>query len=268
MLSGIGLGDHLQAMGIDTRVHAPEVGQNLQDHLDYISAWRSPSPRLVGYGLTGIGRVAASLPNFLLRRRGILTSNIAESGGFLKSDATVSRPDIQLHFLIAIADDHNRRLHYGQGFSLHACQLRPYSRGDVRLASRQPLDSPLINPRYLSDERDVATLLAGVKLSRRIALRPELAKMRGKPLFIADNASDQQLIDSIRQRADTIYHPVGTCRMGRDDKAVVDTRFRVKGVTGLRVIDASVMPTLISGNTNAPTQVLAERAADWIRHGE
>ncbi len=268
MLSGVGPGDHLQARGIETQVHSPGVGQNLQDHLDYISAWRSPSPHLIGYGLTGIARVAAALPNFLFRRRGIITSNVAESGGFVKSSPDLTQPDIQLHFLVALADDHNRTLHYGQGFSLHACALQPYSRGEVRLADQHPLTPPLINPRYLSDERDLATLLAGVKLSRDIVLRPELSALRGKPLYIEDNASDAALIESIRARADTIYHPVGTCRMGVDDRAVVDARFRVKGVAGLRVVDASVMPTLISGNTNAPTQVLAERAADWIRKGE
>lgn len=268
MLSGIGPGDHLQALGIDTRVHSPDVGQNLQDHLDYISAWRSPSPHLIGYGLMGLGRITAALPNFLLRRRGIVTSNIAESGGFLKSRPDLNRPDIQLHFLVALADDHNRKLHYGQGFSLHACALQPYSRGEIRLADKHPLTAPLINPRYLSDERDLTTLLAGVKLSRDIAMQPELATLRGKPMYIEDDAPDTALAESIRARADTIYHPVGTCRMGMDDRAVVDSRFRVRGVAGLRVVDASVMPTLISGNTNAPTQVLAERAADWIRRGE
>ncbi|WP_037340040.1 GMC family oxidoreductase [Saccharospirillum impatiens] len=268
MLSGIGPGEHLQALGIETRVNSPDVGQNLQDHLDYISAWRSPSPHLIGYGLTGIGRVAAALPNFLLRRRGIITSNVAESGGFLKSSPDLGRPDIQLHFLVALADDHNRKLHYGQGFSLHACALNPHSRGFVRLTDRHPLTPPLINPRYLSDERDLATLLAGVKLSRDIVMRPELSALRGKPMYIEDHACDAALIESIRARAESIYHPVGTCRMGIDDRAVVDARFRVKGVAGLRVVDASVMPTLISGNTNAPTQVLAERAADWIRRGE
>lgn len=268
MLSGIGPGSHLQALGIETKVHSPGVGQNLQDHLDYISAWRSPSPHLVGYGLTGFGRIAAALPNFLVRRRGIITSNIAESGGFLSSGPEQNRPDIQLHFLVALADDHNRRLHYGQGFSLHACALRPYSRGEVRLADSHPLSAPLIDPRYLSDERDLTTLLAGVKLSRDIVLRPEMAAVRGKPMYIEDAAPDAALVESIRARAETIYHPVGTCRMGADDDAVVDARFRVRGVSGLRVVDASVMPTLISGNTNAPTQVLAERAADWIRRGE
>ncbi|WP_394170475.1 GMC family oxidoreductase [Saccharospirillum alexandrii] len=268
MLSGIGPGDHLQSQGIETQVHSPGVGQNLQDHLDYISAWRSPSPHLIGYGLTGIARVAAALPNFLFRRRGIITSNVAESGGFVKSSPDLTQPDIQLHFLVALADDHNRTLHYGQGFSLHACALQPHSRGEIRLADPHPLTPPLINPRYLSDERDLATLLAGVKLSREIVLRPELSALRGKPLYIEDDASDATLIESIKARADTIYHPVGTCRMGVDDSAVVDARFRVNGVAGLRVVDASVMPTLISGNTNAPTQVLAERAANWIRHGE
>lgn len=267
MLSGIGPREELQRHGIDVKLERNEVGANLQDHLDYLGCWRSRSPHLIGYGLTGIGRLAAGLPN-LLRGRGIWTSNAAEAGGFISTRPELDRPDIQLHFLVSLGDNHNRRLHYGQGFSVHACQLRPFSRGQVGLHSKSPLAAPRIDPAYLSDERDLEVLLAGVKLSREIVQQPALDRYRGRPLYLPDDAGDAALVEQIRQRADTIYHPVGTCRMGVDEAAVVDQRFKVRGIDGLRVVDASVMPTLIGGNTNAPTVMLAERAADWIAHGE
>ncbi|MHA7879308.1 MAG: GMC family oxidoreductase [Saccharospirillum sp.] len=268
LLSGIGPKDELSRHGIPLKHELSGVGDNLQDHLDYISSWRSPSPHLVGYGALGMARIALDAPNFLFRRRGIITSNIAEAGGFVKTDPALSRPDVQLHFLVALADDHNRKLHYGQGLSVHACQLRPYSRGQVGLHSRNPLAPPRIDPAFLSDDRDLDCLLRGVKLSRDIMMQSAMAPYRGKPMFIRDNASDDELVDSIRNRADTIYHPVGTCRMGTDPDAVVDQRFRLNGLDGLRVVDASVMPTLIGGNTNAPTLMLANRAAHWILNSE
>lgn len=268
MLSGIGPKEELTHHGIPVLHEMSGIGANLQDHLDYISSWRSHSPHLIGYGALGMARMALDVPNFLFRGNGIITSNIAEAGGFVKTDPSLQRPDVQLHFLIALADDHNRKLHYGQGLSVHACQLRPYSRGQVGLNSRNPLDAPRIDPAFLSDERDLDCLLKGVKLSRDIMMQSAMSPYRGKPMFIHDNASDEALIESIRNRADTIYHPVGTCRMGFDDEAVVDQRFKVRGLNGLRVVDASVMPTLIGGNTNAPTMMLANRAAHWILNGE
>jgi len=268
MLSGIGPAEELNAQGIPVIHEHAQVGANLQDHLDYISAWRSPSLHLIGYGAMGLARVAASLPNYLTRRQGIIASNVAEGGAFLKTQADLDRPDTQFHFLVGLADNHNRKLHYGQGFSIHACQLRPYSRGHVGLYDRNPLSPPRIDPAFLSDDRDLEALLRGVKLSRELIMQPALDRYRGKPMYIGDNASDDELIHSLRERADTIYHPVGTCRMGVDKDSVVDTRFRVRGLSGLRVVDASVMPTLIGGNTNAPTIMLAERAAHWMRNGE
>ncbi|PTY36178.1 hypothetical protein BGP77_02375 [Saccharospirillum sp. MSK14-1] len=267
MLSGIGPKDELERHGIDVKLEHSEVGANLQDHLDFLSSWRSSSSRLVGYSLTGLARLLMDLPK-LARGRGIWTTNGAEAGGFIKTHPNLDRPDIQLHFLISPGDDHNRRPHYGQGFSLHACQLRPYSRGRVGLHSAHPLASPRIDMGFLSDDRDLPVLLAGVKQARHIIQQSAMDQFRGQPFFVADNASDEALIAAIRQRADTIYHPVGSCRMGMDAQAVVDQRFRVKGVDGLRVVDASVMPTLIGGNTNAPTVMLAERAAAWIASGE
>jgi choline dehydrogenase-like flavoprotein len=145
------------------------------------------------------------------------------------------------------------------------CHLRPYSRGEVGLTSGDPLAAPRIDPRFLSDQRDAEIMLKGVKLVRRILEAPALAKYRDKELLTAGVSSDEGLMDHIRNKADTIYHPVGTCKMGVDDMAVVDPQLRVRGLQGLRVVDASIMPTLIGGNTNAPTIMIAEKAADMIR---
>jgi choline dehydrogenase-like flavoprotein len=170
-----------------------------------------------------------------------------------------------LHFIIAKLEDHMRKVHFGYGFSCRVCQLRPYSRGEVRLTSSDPLAPPRIDPRFLSDERDAETMLKGVKLVRRIVQAPALAKYRDKDLFAAGITSDEALMNHIRNKADTIYHPVGTCKMGVDDMAVVDPKLRVRGLQGLRIVDASVMPTLVGGNTNAPTIMIAEKAADLIK---
>jgi choline dehydrogenase-like flavoprotein len=176
------------------------------------------------------------------------------------------RPDIQFHFVVARVEDHARRLHWGYGYSCHVCVLRPYSRGSVRLQSRDPFDAPLIDPAYLSDHRDTALMVEGVKKLRTIMQAPALQSYRGKEIDTAGIDTDAQWEGYIRERADTIYHPVGTCKMGaaHDPMAVLDTQLRVKGVLGLRVIDASAMPTLISGNTNAPTIMMAEKAADFL----
>lgn len=268
MLSGIGPEQELKRHGISSVLNREQVGENLQDHLDYISAWRSRSAHLIGYGAMGVGRVMRDLPNYLFRGQGIISSNVAEGGGFLKTSPDLSRPDVQFHFLVGLADDHNRKLHYGQGFSLHACQLRPFSRGRVTLNSRSPLAPPSVDPAFLSDPRDLPILLQGVKLSRELIHQPAMDPFRGKPMYISDTASDEEVALSIRNRADTIYHPIGTCRMGVDADSVVDQRFRLRGLDGLRVVDASVMPTLIGGNTNAPTIMLAEMASHWIAQGE
>lgn len=266
MLSGVGDGKALQQHGISVVHDLPGVGKNLQDHIDYILVHRSHHPDLVSISPTGLWRLLRESLRYRRERRGMLTSNIAEAGGFLKTDPKLAVPDIQLHFCTAAVDRHGRTLqHLWRGYSLHACVLRPASRGQVALRSANPAESPLIDPRFLSHADDLELLLKGFRIARNIMNAPALARYRTRELFTAELEDDDQLRDMIRNRADTIYHPVGTCRMGNDGLAVVDAELRVHGMQGLRVVDASIMPTLIGGNTNAPVVMIAEKAADFIR---
>ena len=194
------------------------------------------------------------------------SSPFAEGAAFLKSDPALDRPDIQLHFVISIVDEHARKLHLGHGYSCHVCALRPHSRGEVFLQSADPMADPGIDPKFLSDPRDLALTIKGAKMALDILEAPALAKYRQNELYgVAKGMSDATWENHIRARGDTIYHPVGTCKMGVDEMAVVDPELRVHGLENLRVVDASVMPTLIGGNTNAPTIMIAEKAADMIR---
>jgi len=172
---------------------------------------------------------------------------------------------VQFHFVIGIVDDHARKMHWGHGYSCHVCVLRPKSRGSVRLASANPLDKPLIDPNFFDDPDDLETMLRGLKLMRKLMDAPALKSRRTTSMTDANINTDDELRELIRNRADTVYHPVGTCKMGLDTMSVVDPQLRVFGIKGLRIADASVMPTLISGNTNAITMVIGERAADFIK---
>ena len=202
-------------------------------------------------------------------RSGVLTSNFAEAGAFIRTLPQLERPDLQLHFVIGMVDNHNRTYHWGHGMSCHATVLQPASRGTVRLASRDIRDAPLIDPAFLSESADLETLVRGFKWVRKIFAQPAMQGCQGadrsRELYFSGVETDDAIRQVIRERADTIYHPVGTCRMGSDDRAVVDPSLRVRGVERLRVIDASVMPTLISGNTNAPVIMIAEKAVDLIK---
>jgi choline dehydrogenase-like flavoprotein len=264
MLSGIGPADELRRNRIPLVHELPGVGQNLQDHLDYVLAWRSRDADMVGFSPRAALDLFRAARQWKRDGTGLIATPYAEAGAFLKSEPALDRPDLQLHFVIALVDNHGRRLHAGYGFSCHVCVLRPFSRGEVGLIDANPLSPPRIDPRYLSDERDADLLLEGVKLTRRIMEAPALAKYRHKEVYTAGITTDAGLMADIRRRADTIYHPVGTCRMGVDEMAVVDPCLRVHGLEGLRVVDASIMPTLIGGNTNAPVIMIAEKAAEMI----
>jgi choline dehydrogenase len=264
MLSGIGPAGELQGQGIALKVDAPEVGANLQDHLDICTMQRCTQKITYDHA----SDIAVGLQYYLFKS-GPGTSNIAEAGGFLRSRfAEDARPDVQFHFVPAQLDDHGRHQMPGYGYTLHACYLRPRSRGRLRLASANPADRIRIEADYLSDEggRDWQMMLECVRLSREIFAQPAFAPYRGEELFPGDQVRDEAgLRQFIAAKAESIYHPVGTCRMGADAASVVDPQLRVRGVSGLRVVDASVMPKLIGGNTNAPTIMIAERAADLIR---
>ncbi len=265
MLSGIGPADHLRRHGIEVVLDHPGVGANLQDHLD-ICTLQHTVPG-VSYDRSNEARIAFDY--YLRGRRGAGTSNVAEAGGFIRSRlATDARADIQLHFVPAMLDNHGRHRLPGDGYTLHACYLHPRSRGRISLASADPAAPAHIQANYLGDAEgfDLKMMVECAKVARTILRQPAFDAWRGAPIFPArDDLDDAGLEAFIRAKAETIYHPVGTCRMGNDASAVVDPHLRLRGLQGLRVIDASVMPTLVSGNTNAPTIMLAERAADLIR---
>ena len=267
MLSGIGPADELRDHGIDVAHELPGVGQNLQDHLDYILSYHSKRPDVVGLNPAGLLRLIKAGMRWRKDGTGLFATPFAEGAGFLRTNQSLDRPDIQLHFVCAIVDDHLRKIHLKDGYSCHVCVLRPKSVGRVGLKDSNPKSAPLIDPQYLSNPDDLKTLKAGARIVERIMEAEPLAPWRGKRLYDHDR-SDAALEADIRARADTIYHPVGTCKMGVDDMAVVDLECRVHGVDGLRMIDASVMPRLVGGNTNAPTIMIAEKVADRMTHAD
>ena len=259
MLSGIGPADHLKSIGIRPLLDLPGVGANLQDHLDAALLQFCKSRDTYDRA-----NKLASLFHYVVNKKGPGTSPIAESGGFLRTRPGLTAPDIQLHFLPVLVMDHGRTRLNKDGYSLHVCTLRPESRGTIRLRSKDPKEHPLIDPNYLSERKDLDTLIAGVKMSRDILAQSGLDPYRADELAPGPAAkTDAEIEQWIRAKCETIYHPVGSCKMGpaSDPMAVVDDKLLVHGVEGLRVVDASVMPTLIGGNTNAPSMMLAERTA-------
>jgi len=264
MLSGIGPESELKPLGIDVQHELPGVGQNLQDHPDIVLCYKSRDTSLLGISLSGSLKMGKALIDYLRNQKGPFGSNCAEGGGFLKTAPDLARPDIQLHSVIGTVDDHNRKLHWGHGFSCHVCVLRPKSIGSVGLTSADPGAAPRIDPNFLGHDDDVQTLLKGYRMAREIVAQAPMARFGLKDMYSQHLHSDEQLIELLRRRTDSIYHPIGTCKMGQDELAVVDSQLRVHGIEGLRVIDASIMPTLVGGNTNAASIMIAERGAEWV----
>lgn len=265
MVSGVGPKDQLSQFGIPLIHNLPGVGQNLQDHPDFIFGYSAKSLDLIGISLGGSIRLAGEIAKYVRTRQGMIATNFAEAGGFLKTDPNLDTPDVQLHFVVSLVEDHARKLHMAHGYSCHVCVLRPKSRGQVTLASASMKDAPLIDPSFLTEEEDLETLVKGYKLTKKLMDAPTFTKIRNKDVFTSNVNTDAEIRNIIRERADTVYHPVGTCKMGNDPMAVVDAALKVHGIEGLRVVDGSIMPTLIGGNTNAPIIAIAEKAVDLIR---
>lgn len=268
MLSGIGPKAELEKHGIDVVLDAPGVGANLQDHLEVIVETKSASTAGFSYRPIGFLKSLWATLLYLLLRRGALTSNGVEAGAFIKSDPSEEVPDLQLHFAAV------PNLYHGMNFIpmlqryayvAFVYDCRPLSRGRVGLYSANPGDPPLIDPRYLTERRDIDKLVKGVRLIREVLAQPAFRRHREIELSPGPQVtSDEQLEHFVREKAETTYHPVGTCRMGIDPLAVVDPQLRVRGMKGLRVADASIMPTIVGANTNAPTTMIAEKAADLV----
>ncbi|HEY5106033.1 MAG TPA: choline dehydrogenase [Caulobacteraceae bacterium] len=265
-LSGIGDPAALTVAGVKPTHELKGVGANLQDHLDVILSWETPGVKTAYSYSKGLNRLTTGL-GYMLFGQGSGRQNFLEAGAFLKSRPDLETPDLQLHCVLAIMKDHGKQSVAKDGFSVHVCQLRPESRGRIGLRSSDPLDDPAIFAGYLATQEDRRALRAGVAIVRDVARQQALTAIRGAEIEPGDEISSDEDIDAwIRRSAETIYHPVGSCRMGMADDAmaVVDGSLKARGLAGLRVVDASVMPTLIGGNTNAATMMIAEKAADLI----
>jgi choline dehydrogenase len=260
MLSGIGCADHLKSLGIPLCVNLPGVGQNLQDHLGVAVAYKCTKPLT----LANAGKTVDIL-KYLVFRNGPLTSNIAEAGGFVKTRPELNAPDLQLLFAPVYFLNHGFIQQKGHGFTCGPILLYPQSKGSIRLRSSNPLEPPAIQPNYLASETDLQFLVEGVKLARQIVQMRAFDSFRGEEVVPGSQVQhSEQIREFIRNTAQTLYHPVGTCKMGNDPMSVVNSQLQVHGVEGLRVVDASIMPSIVGGNTNAPTIMIAEKAADLI----
>ena len=263
--SGIGDAEDICPHGIKMLHDLPGVGKNLQDHIDFNFCFTTCDKDTLGISPRGLFKILGETVKWFIHGNSMISSTLSEVGGFFKTDPSLDRPDIQNHFVIGLIDDHLRKIHYGYGYSCHVCLLRPYSRGTVSLASAKVSDDPIIDPNFFSDLRDLKTLIKGAKLTQDILNSAPLNKYKSKEIYgVHNNLSDLEWEGHIRNRADTIYHPVGTCKMGNDELAVVDNKLKIKGLKNIRVADASVMPKITSGNTNAPTIMIAEKCSSMI----
>jgi choline dehydrogenase len=264
-LSGVGPGDLLRQHGIDVIADMKGVGADLQDHYQARFNYRGNTRNTINDMMGSVvGRVAAGL-RYALLRKGFLTIGAGYAGGFFKTDPSLPTPDVQFHFILFSADSVGQKLHPWPGFLTSVCQLRPESRGFVRIKSADPAQAPAIQPRYLTAQVDRDVMVAGMKLIRRVMGQPAMARYIDEELMPGARVqTDAELLEFARQKGTTVFHPTSTCRMGSDVTAVVDERLRVHGFEGLRIADASIMPTVVSGNTNAACVMIGEKASDMI----
>lgn len=266
MLSGIGPRQELEKHGIPVVKDLAGVGENLHDHPDFIFAYKTKQIEgTFGVSVGGSLDLIKQIGRYRKERRGLITTNYAECGGFLKSRPELDKPNLQLHFVIAVVDNHARTMHTGHGISCHVCLLNPRARGSVKLSGKNVDDPLLIDFKFLEDEQDLQDMVDGFKVTQKLMQAPALSEKIKEDMFTANVQSDDEIREILRQRVDTVYHPVGSCKMGVDEMAVVDPELKVYGIQGLRVIDASIMPTVVNGNTNAPAIMIAEKAVDMIR---
>lgn len=264
-LSGVGPEKLLREHGIDVVHHRPGVGENLQDHYQVRHVMRCTRPITLNDKMASLaGRIGIGL-EYVLHRRGALTVSAGQAGVFARTRPELASPDMQIHFMTLSTDQPGKSLHDFSGFTSSVCQLRPESRGVVQIAGKDPSHPPRIEARYLSAETDRRTIVEAIRLNRKILSAPALAELIAEEIRPGSRLeSDDELLAFAQQTGSSIFHPVGTCKMGSDPMAVVDSQLRVHGINGLRVADASIMPTLISGNTNAPAIMIGEKAADLI----
>lgn len=268
LLSGIGAKQDLNKHGIKQVHELPGVGENLQDHIDLVHSYKCLDKKeTFGVSLRMVSEMGKAIPQWMNQRSGKMASNFAEGIGFLRSDDSIDVPDLEFVFVVAVVDDHARKVHVSHGYSSHVTLLRPKSIGTVKLNSSDPYDAPLIDPAFFSHPDDIGIMIKAWKKQHQMMESQAFDEVRGENFYPIDATDDSAIEQDIRNRADTQYHPVGTCKMGTADDpfAVVDKDLAVYGVEGLRVVDASIMPTLIGGNTNAPTIMIAEKIADRIK---
>jgi len=259
---------HLQQHGIAVAHDLPGVGQNLHDHLTTVLIYRTPRKEVaLGTSLSGAWTVIKSIFEWRSKRTGWITTNVAETQGFISTEGNTDYPNIQLALCTGIVDDHTRKAHLGHGYTLHVTLMRPKSRGSVTLQSAKPTDAPLIDPAFFKDPDDMQTLIKATQMGHDIMEAKALAPYRGKMIHPLERNNPTQIEAFLRKNSDTEYHPVGTCKMGpaTDPMAVVDASLKVHGMQGLRVVDASIMPRLTTGNTNAPSIMIGEKGAELIR---